>query len=143
MTRFEELKMLLAVAAGFLAAVLVSELAYGRTAVVTVDPAPAEGERVCVVAATAPDIAGRWASGELTTLHGQCTTETGQTVVNVGNIAAGQVWYFSGFAEDVMSNRSSFFPEVVVDVPVASAEVVPLPLIEVSGKTFSIQVVVE
>lgn len=126
-----------------MAVTVLAHVANAKTAIITLSEPVPVGERVCVFADTDADIAGRWTAGTLTTLTGQCSTEAGQTDISIENIVPGQTWYFSGVSEDALSNRSPFLPEVMVEVPVSPIQVQNLPPIEINGRTFTIQVVVE
>lgn len=136
MTRFEELKMLLAIAAGFLAAVLVSELAYGAvepvTAVATFDAPSTEEYNICVLADDEQNIAQRYADRTFTMLTGQCTTAPGQTSVEIGNITPGVTWYFAAVKQDAATSAliGGFTNEFSLSVPLELLLVVPLPAVD-------------
>lgn len=136
MTKLEELKMILVVAAAFFAAVLVSELAYGAvepvTAVVTFNTPSTEEYNICVLADDEQNIAQRYADRTFTTLTGQCTTAPGQSSVEIGNIVPGIRWYFAAVKQDVATSAliGGFSNEAYLSVPLELLIVVPLPGID-------------
>lgn len=137
------MKKLIAVLLLVMAITIMAHIANAKTAVVPFSVPSTETSAVCIVADTAPDIAGRWTRGELTTLSGQCTTEPGQTEVAVANVTPGSTWYFAGFMQDAGGERSAFSNEVSVAVLAAPIQVVPLPPMEINGQTFTIEVTIK
>ena len=87
------------------------------TATVEFTPTLDPSWTTCVLIDDLPSIDDRITIGNITSMHGQCTTTTGQSSVMIANIPRGSIYYFTAYRLNANGDRSKFADEIIYDIP--------------------------